>query len=579
MTIRPRILRSIIPPGERDDATPDAHDEATPDESVDVVTGGAADSVDPDFDEATYLRAFPDIADAVRRGVLTSGLAHFRQAGRAEMRLEKAEYRALLAAFAGPAPPQIAVDTLTISRSGSTLMTGWSDDLIDQLSEINLETREQTRHNWTAFPRLVRGDVERTLETASGYRFGFLLVAAPVGGATAPLIDPRVANAPSFRFTSGIETQLRRDPVVATDADLRDLALAALPTAAAGELDPEVIYGILDQHVGVQIAAINRLIIEQARSRRLIERFGPIRSRYRGSIITVLRGSADQIVPRLALTGNGPGGDEYEFIVVITNADQFESALRAARLAEATLGLALTIVLQPDGDPAGTGEDAAVDIARSDRLIFMDQAVLPRDPAWALRHSALLDDAPAAQTRLFGGMLYQPDGSLAHGGYYFEQETSLLPRSNDLPQRISAVRLRAVTHPAPAAARSLPLAHPVTGVSAAFFSVDRAWFETQGGFTRHYCRAAHEDIDFCLRSLRRGIPAWVHPLQMWHFERRPPFRPEPSKGGAILNSWLLHRQWDTMIVPDFLGREPELLYPVPPAQTVISQSGEMAPVV
>ena len=268
-------------------------------------------------------------------------------------------------------------------------MTGWSNDRSDQLTEINLETRPQIRHNWTAFPRLVRADVERTLEAAPGYRFGFLLVAAPVGGADAPQIDPRAANAPTFRFASGIETQTRRDPVVATDADLRDLALAALPTAASGEMDPEEIYAILDQHVGVQIAAINRLIVEQARARRLIERFGPERGRFRGSVITTLRGGADQIVPRLALAGDGPGAEEYEFIVVVTNADQFEPALRAARVAEATLGLALTIVLQPEGDPAGTGEDAAADIARSDRLIFMDQAVLPREPDWAARHSAL----------------------------------------------------------------------------------------------------------------------------------------------------------------------------------------------
>jgi hypothetical protein len=82
MTIRPRILRAIIPPDERDDATPDAYSDAAPAEAEDAATGDAADPVDPDFNEATYLRAFPDIADAVRRGALTSGLEHFRQTGR-----------------------------------------------------------------------------------------------------------------------------------------------------------------------------------------------------------------------------------------------------------------------------------------------------------------------------------------------------------------------------------------------------------------------------------------------------------------------------------------------------------------
>jgi hypothetical protein len=43
---------------------------------------------------------------------------------------------------------------------------------------------------------------------------------------------------------------------------------------------------------------------------------------------------------------------------------------------------------------------------------------------------------------------------------------------------------------------------------------------------------------------------------MWHFDRLPPLRAEPSKGGAILNDWLLHRQWDELIVPDLLGPIP-----------------------
>ena len=395
----------------------------------------------------------------------------------------------------------------------------------------------------------------------------------------APEIDPRAVNAPSFRFASGVETTVRSNPVVASETDLRDLALAALPMAAAGEPDAEEIFSVLDQPVGVQLAAINRLIIEQGRSRRLIEHFGPSRGRYRGSVITTLRGGADQIVPRLVLACAGPGADAYEFIIVVVNVDQFEPALRAARVAQATLGVSLTLVLRPDGDPAGSGEDAAVDIARSDRLVFMDQAVLPRDQDWASRHSVLLDEAPPEQTRLFGGMLYQSDGSLSHGGYYFDQETSWMPRPRDPPRQVVATKLKTIAHSGPLIGRSPPVARAVTGVPSAFLSVDRGWFEALGGFTRHYCRAAHEDVDFCLRSLRRGVPAWVHPLPMWYFERRQPVRPEPSKGGAILNAWLLHRQWDAMIVPGLLGPDPALLHP-PAAGPVPARrvSAEPAPV-
>src|SRR5258708_10076710 len=122
-------------------------------------------------------------------------------------------------------------------------------------------------------------------------------------------------------------------------------------------------------------------------------------------MIAVVGGRSEQVGPRLALVGRGPGAAQYEYILVVTNPDQFEPALRAARVATATLGLSLALVLQPGGDPAGTGEEAAADIARSDRLIFMDQSVLPRHPDWALRHSALLD---AERPLLFGGLLYRP---------------------------------------------------------------------------------------------------------------------------------------------------------------------------
>src|ERR1700736_1989175 len=106
MATRPRILRPLIEQEDREVAAPA---ETEP-------------PLDPSFNEALYLRAFPDIAEAVRRGTLASGLAHFRLAGTKEGRLEKPEYRVLLEASSSPAMPAVAVDALTMSTSGSTLI-------------------------------------------------------------------------------------------------------------------------------------------------------------------------------------------------------------------------------------------------------------------------------------------------------------------------------------------------------------------------------------------------------------------------------------------------------------------------
>ena len=53
MATRPRIIRA---PLQRE--TPSAHDAASENTSA-----GGEDLIDPDFDETTYLRAFPDIAE------------------------------------------------------------------------------------------------------------------------------------------------------------------------------------------------------------------------------------------------------------------------------------------------------------------------------------------------------------------------------------------------------------------------------------------------------------------------------------------------------------------------------------
>jgi hypothetical protein len=438
------------------------------------------------------------------------------------------------------------------------LMTGWSDDRPDQLTQISLQTRPEARHSWAAFPRLDRADTGLTLEGGKNRPLGFLLVAAPTGNGVAPAIDVRGVKPPVFQFASGAEMIVRCETVVTSDAELRDLALAALPAATKDEFDPGASHGILDQHVGVQIAALNRIIVAQSRSRRVVKRVGPSRDRYRASVIVMSRGEADQIALRSALVATGPGADEYEFIYVVTGQEQFEAASRAAKTAEMTFGVSHTLVFQPDGDPAGFGEDAAADIARSDRLVFMDPTVIPRDRDWALRHSALVAGAPEAQTRLFGGLLYQADGSLAHGGYYFEADSSVVLRSDGAPHSLNAISMHRAVHPAPTLARCPFVSRPVVGVPGAFLSVDRAWFDQLGGFIRHYCRAALDDIDLCLRALKLGFPAWVHPLPMWHLERWGPARAEPTGGGMMLNDWLFHRQWDDMIVPQLIGPSPSL---------------------
>jgi hypothetical protein len=524
MASRPRILRSVP------DATPD---------TAPVV---AEDAVDPAFHEETYLRAFPDIADAVRRGFLPSGLAHFQQSGKAEGRLENPAYLTLLAARERPAAPAVIIDTLTASEQGTLLIIGWVDDRTDPLTTISLDIPPDQRVNWTSIPRLSRQDVARSLNARTHHPFGFLLLSAGLGGQT--------AAPPLFRFESGAEAAMPGDSAVASDADLRDMALGAL-VAGAEDKDPRSCFSLLDQHAGLQIAALNKQVADRSAAQIQIQRTGPHNARYRASVITTRRGPADQIVPRLTLMAAGANASDIEYIVVIDDPDQYEAALRAARVAELTLGLSLTLVFQPLGDGTGLG-DAAASTARSDRLIFIDPSVLPRDPDWAFTHDALITGLPAEQTRLMGGLLYHPDGGLAGGGHDFTRAAPVRP--DDAHDQDGEVRITTIAHPAPAAATHLTRSHPSAAPSPGFLSVERVWFEKTGGFSRQYFRGGPEELDFCLRALTEGVQPWIHPLRLWSFQDGSAAQPRPTGHGTILNEWLLHRRWDAKIAADLCRR-------------------------
>jgi hypothetical protein len=511
MAPRPRILRTVLNPPSDDTAEP------------------AVEAIDPAFHEATYLRAFPDIADAVRRGLLPSGLAHYQQSGQAEGRLSNPQYLALLEARTRAIAPVVTLDTVMTSAQGTRLILGWIDDRSDPLTGISLETSPGQRQNWTAIPRLIRQDVARSLNAPAPHRFGFLLLSAGGIGLT------DAAN-PAFHFESGAEAVVSREPLTTSDRDQRDIALAAL-VDGADDASQTACFSLLDQHAGLQIAGLNKLIADQSAAQCSIERTGPRRSRYRASVITTCRGPADQIVPRLTLMAAGAGAEEIEYIVVIDDPTRFEAAQRAARLVGLTTGAALTLVFQPDGDETGLG-DAAVEAAQSDRLIFMDQSILPRDPQWAATHNALVADAPADQTRLMGGLLYDTDGGLTGGGRSF---------SRAAPDHEPPVRIETIVHPAPSFAPHLTQAHPVAAPSPGLLSVDRGWFEKAGGFSRQYHRGDAEELDLCLRAREGGVQPWVHPLPMWAFRGPSAARPESSAHVAILSDWLLHRRWDAKI--------------------------------
>ena len=192
--------------------------------------------------------------------------------------------------------------------------------------------------------------------------------------------------------------------------------------------------------------------------------------------------------------------------------------------------------------------------ARSDRILIVNPDVFPKDQEWAIKHRALIADAPELETRIFGASLYYDDGSLMHGGMYFDIDRPLLMGADAItPKRL--IRVEHFGKGAPADDQVFPRARPVPAVTGAFISVDRDWFERLGGFTEDYVFGHYEDADLCLKSRANGVTPWLQDIRLWHLEGKGSTRLPVHEGGSLVNRWLFSHRWADRIEADYpLGK-------------------------
>jgi GT2 family glycosyltransferase len=539
----------------------------------------------PDFDEANYLRAYPDVAAAIQRGELASGLEHYLLAGKAERRLELPQYRLVAAPQpAGPASksaadprggtarargPGAGVDTMMVSESGAVFISGWTDDRQNPMVAMNLRIGRTARHSWTSFPRMRRRDVEESLRFAGSYQHGFWVFAGS-DDRPGPRPSPREAGCVlELCYSDGAAAELNRVPVTVTDTELRDIVMRYF--AACEYLgNPAVEACIsLDGGAGDAFIAFNRSISRGFASQALVEQFGPTQRKPKVSVIVPLYGIGDYLflqsslyAPQMDSNGNNNGGNKgrdqahdiaaYEFIYVVNSPELIDRLHRELRIAQMIYGLTQTLVTLPGNAGFGVANNIAARLARSDRLLFLNPDVFPCDPGWARRHLDVLANLPPEQTRLFGSSLYYADGSLMHGGMYFEVDACFHPTPEGMTRR-SMIRVENYGKGAPPWASQYVASRAVPAVSRAFLSIDRVWFEKLGRFTEHYIFDHYEDADLCLKSLRQGFPAWLHDIRMWHLEGKGSRRSAQHEGGSLVNRWHFARTWIPTIDPGLLG--------------------------
>jgi GT2 family glycosyltransferase len=530
--------------------TPNAIDDTPPD----ILSPTAVSPTTPiEFDENAYLAAFDDVIVALDTHEFDTAREHFEVHGRREGRLIDEKY--LRALGLGPRfdalneRVPVSIDTVICCASGTLLVVGWLDDRESPLASLLISSGGRA-WNTTAIGRVKRDDVNSVLQAAPGQSFGFWAVVKiddQLSASDVWMIRARLQNGRSGETSLAIR--------MVTETELRSTILSYFAsTAYYGNRDVESFLA-LEAGIGAGLVALNRRITGAIVAGAWVSYHGPVKSAYKGSIIVCLFGKHEFMFIQSALFSSAPGAADYEYIYVSNSPELTEILEKEARNCARIYGISIVLVCLPDNAGFGAANNVAARYARSARLMITNPDVFPRDDRWAERHADIIDSAPAEQTAMFGVPLYYDDGSLMHHGMYFEIDSGISVRPDGVYAR-PMIRTEHYGKGAPAWSREFVCPRPVSAVTGAFISADRAWFESLGGFNEDFLFGHYEDADLSLKSLAAGRPVWVQDFPLWHMEGKGSTRREAHEGGILVNRWLFTRQWGALIGDSVRGPQP-----------------------
>jgi GT2 family glycosyltransferase len=518
------------------------------------------DTEEAPFDEETYLRFNPDVRAALAGGLFASGRDHYERYGKAEGRHFKklaptARDRVVaIGNIDSPRPrPRnwaCSLDQVVISRSGGIFIAGWVNDYLEVLDSIDLYLGEWAiSFDGAGLARQRRGDVEaaRELPARHPYGFwGFIFAGRKLPGGPCSAV---------IRLKTGAEASLLVGAEVVEDDELRSIALMHMERAGYfGQKIFEATSAIAGGN-GAQLVAFNKAITKRAVAAPYAERFGAADRAYKGSLIVCLYGRTEFMFLQHALFSKQTAMADYEFIYVCNSPELAEPLLNEARQCSLTYGLDQSVIILGANAGFGAANNLAAEYANSSRLLLTNPDVFPREADFLARHSALMESAPAEQTALFGAPLYYDDGSLMHGGMYFEMDT--LPRfPGGTMEELSLLRVEHYGKGAPPETTVFLRPRRVPAVSGAFMSLQRGWFEKLGGFSTDYVLGHYEDADLCLKSLAKGQPAWIHNIKLWHMEGKGSAGMAPQNASQTINRWMFTKNWGEMVQQNLLGPAP-----------------------
>jgi GT2 family glycosyltransferase len=551
----------------------------TPEEDTERIFGAQIET-DIDipnwFDSNGYLLANPDVARSVALGSFNSAYQHYFLYGRAEQRplhppVKEPQNRIIRTQQTADEPtnPELsgALDAVMLSPAGGIFIVGWVDDTVSPLQWIKISGANwHVTLNDSRTARIRRTDVEAAIDPVRTHPFGFFsfaYAAAPLDIGTNCRVLLHMNNNRELAF----DVPARR----ATEIELRDALLSYVAGSETfGNRQVErvrMLRGPLSTEIVKHNNDITREIIKGA----YVERFGPADRSPTSSMVVCLYGKPEYLFLQSALFGGAAGFENYEMIYVSNSPEMAEQLIKDARTCSLIYGLQQTIVLLPGNAGFGAANNIAVSHARSDRILIVNPDVFPRDNDWAEKHTRIVRDLPRMRTKLFGASLFYDDGSLMHGGMYFEYDRapSMSP-TGFLTQRMA--RVEHFGKGAPEWSERFTRARPVPAVTGAFISFDRAWYEKLGGFTEDFVFGHYEDADLCLRSIAAGVAPWMHDIRLWHLEGKGSSRLPVHEGGSYVNRAVFSERWESLIDSGLEGPNPTHALMQPDSRTVDTAS-------
>ena len=449
--------------------------------------------------------------------------------------------------------PKHNVESVVIAEEGGVFVNGWIDDTTEKFEAVRVGANDlDATFGAPALARTYRNDVQQALATPRRHEFGFWGLAA-----NESVKNPGNVARVDFMMTNGAR-QRHEISIRNVDQDeLRNVALTYL--ASSQHLGNPQLESVakLDNYIGNQIVDLNLRISRKIVSQPYVERFSRRSKRYKGSIVICLYGKPEYLFLQNSLFSNRPGIEDYEFIYVCNSPELAEPLLRDAHIAASAYDIDQTIIVLPGNAGFGAANNAAANLAQTDRILIMNPDVFPFDQDWAAKHTDVVEQLPHEQTNIFGVPLYYDDGSLMHGGMYFAADRGISIEQTAFKSMMS-LRVEHFGKGAPPLTDKFVRSRPVPAVTGAFMSLDRSWFEGLDGFSEEYVFGHYEDADLCLKSQKRGIVPWIHDVKLWHLEGKGSFRLPVHEGASIVNRWLFNKRWSEMVIPEMLGQSPNL---------------------